>query len=1057
MTYLISRSSGIFILSLLFLLAVFSDDLLAQSTAQPKLVSPSSYSHSQNRSAPDHLKILGVMVEFQPDTNRFTSGNGTFGPGSIPYLENPGTNIDALPHDQHYFEAHLQFVKNYFEKVSGDQISIDFQVLPEVYKLPKKMAEYSPIGENPDLSEMSVFITDVWSAVGNSEINLSEFNPGDNIAFVIFHAGIGRDVELTGTNLDKTPQDLPSFYLSKETLADFLADPSFSGFPINNGNLLVDNSLIIPRTLTRSGADAVGNSFVLPLSINGLLTAQIGSHLGLPDLFNTENGRSGIGRFGLMDGAGIFSFNGLFPPELSAWEKTYLGWETPFLVDTESETTITLPAQSDFQNLSIAKVPLSSSEYFLVENRHRDPEGNGITITIEKSDGSIVTQMFTNQDQAFVNQETGFDDLLEPGVVIDVSNYDFSLLGGIISEDDGTERELNGGILIWHIDEGIIDSKISQNSINNNPNRKGVDLEEADGAQDIGLPTNIGLSQNNVTGSPFDFWWSENDARVITQADTIQFYENRFGPNTRPDNSSNSGAPATFEFFDFSENQPVASFRIRPLNPFSDLYESWDTQSNLKFTTISPTDDPYWRRFPLAAQPMSNGWIMIPGYDGIRFYNYERKTLSNSRVEKSSLQQPYLSDDLIAIAENPLRYSIPFNINAYRFDDGELDDGSSFTTDTNSAFLSSHQNNILDVDGTSTQIDLSTGELLQNNLPVQYSDRIGEYQSRIEDGVLMLEFPGGSESFVINQTEENSRFYTGIIQSSQNEILFYLLEDGELSIFTSDDDYQSKRFIHDSASIDWPAIADFNEDGSPNFLFVDYSSNQLIAKNMNGAFLASFPLSPPQEVIFIGTPLIADIDGDEMNDIIITGYDESSMNLYAFDKNGEPITGFPLLVGGIQNANSQPVHPVIADNKLAAISHFGELNVWEFKQIQNVQWRSKYGNQTTNKISGFIESDGSINPELSLLNREETYNWPNPAQDETQIRFQTREPAEVRIKVLTMSGRLISDQTIQSKGQIAEEILIDTSSWASGGYYALVEAKSGGVKEQKLIKIAIAK
>lgn len=1057
MTFLTLRSSGIFSLSLLFLLVGLSDGLFAQSNAKPSLITPPSSFNQQSSSTPDNLKILGVMVEFEPDTNRFTSGNGTFNPGSIPYLESPGTNIDPLPHDQKYFEAHLQFVKNYFETVSNDQISIEYQVLPDVYSLPNKMADYSPIGENPDLSEMAAFITDVWSAVGRSQFNLENLSESDNIAYVIFHAGVGRDIELTGTNLDKTPQDIPSFYVSKETMVEFFEDPSFSGFPIGNGNLLVDNSLIIPRTLTRSGTDAVENQFVLPLSINGLLTAQIGSHLGLPDLFNTDNGRSGIGRFGLMDGAGIFSYNGLFPPELSAWEKIYLGWDMPFTVDTESENRVSLPATSGSPNQRIAKIPLSNSEYFLVENRHRDPEGNGVTLTIKKNDGSIVTQTFTNQDTSFVYQESGFDELLETGVVIDVSNYDFSLPGGIISDDDNSNRTLNGGLLIWHIDERIIDAKIDQNSINNNPDHRGIDLEEADGAQDIGLPTTIGLSQNEVNGSPFDFWWSGNDSRVFTQADTIQFYENRFAQNTQPDNSSYSGASAPFELFDVSDNQPVANFRIRPVNPFSEFYELSDLQSDIEIETAATADDPYWQQFPLAAQPIDDRWILIPGYDGIRFYNTETKTLSSSRIESSSFQQPFLQEDLVATAENPSQQNNTIVINSYQFEAGNITDLSSFKTDRNNAFISSHRNNIIDIDGTTFQIDLSDQEIIQTSDTVQFSDQIGEYQSKIENNVLELIFPGGSESFMLGQRDQYSRVYTGIVQSVQNDILFYLLEDGRFSIYTPDDHYQSKRVIHEAEYIEWPAIVDFNRDNSPDFLFVDISSNQLIAKNINGAFLSSFPLSPEENVVFKGTPLVADINGDDENNMIILGYDESSINLYAFDINGEPLEGFPLLVGGINNQDSQPVHPLIAGNKLIALSHFGELKVWEFKQIQNVLWRSKYGNQTTNKVSGLLESDEPVTPQLSLLNREETYNWPNPARDETHIRFQTSTSAEVKIKILTMSGRLISELTIQSIGGAAEEVLLDTSSWGSGGYYALVEAKSGGEKEQKLIKIAIAR
>lgn len=138
---------------------------------------------------------------------------------------------------------------------------------------------------------------------------------------MIFHAGVGRDIELTGTNLDITPLDIPSLYLRKQNLASLLSEPSFQGFPVNDGTFRVTNSMVIPRTETRRGLDIQENEFAFPLSINGLLIASIGSHLGLPDLFNTETGDPGIGRFGLMDGAGFFSFNGLLPPNLPHGKK----------------------------------------------------------------------------------------------------------------------------------------------------------------------------------------------------------------------------------------------------------------------------------------------------------------------------------------------------------------------------------------------------------------------------------------------------------------------------------------------------------------------------------------------------------------------------------------------------------------------------------------------------------------------------------------------------------------------------------------------------------------
>ena len=141
-----------------------------------------------------------------------------------------------------------------------------------------------------------------------------------------------------------------------------------------------------------------------------------------------------------------------------------------------------MPATFLNQENSIAKLELSTSEYFLIENRHRDPNGSGVIITTRKSDGTEVNQVFTNQDSEFIFQESGFDTLLEKGTIINVSNFDWSLPGGLdIGEDEieGTDddRELNGGMLIWHIDESVINQQLASDRVNVDPYRRGIDLE----------------------------------------------------------------------------------------------------------------------------------------------------------------------------------------------------------------------------------------------------------------------------------------------------------------------------------------------------------------------------------------------------------------------------------------------------------------------------------------------------------------------------------------------------------------------------------------------------
>ena len=89
--------------------------------------------------------------------------------------------------------------------------------------------------------------------------------------------------------------------------------------------------------------------------------------------------------------------------------------------------------------------------------------------------------------------------------------------------------------------------------------------------------------------------------------------------------------------------------------------------------------------------------------------------------------------------------------------------------------------------------------------------------------------------------------------------------------------------------------------------------------------------------------------------------------------------------------------------------------------------------------------------------RSETYNWPNPAKEQTNLRFQTSNVGEVHVQIIDLSGQLIWEKQIQSRGGSPEEIKIDISQWPSGAYIALVKATVAGKTSSKLVKMAIAK
>ncbi len=131
------------------------------------------------------------------------------------------------------------------------------------------------------------------------------------------------------------------------------------------------------------------------------------------------------------------------------------------------------------------------------------------------------------------------------GVVISISDYDIGLPAS--------------GLLIWHIDEDRIQSGISNYSINGDREKRGVDLEEADGAQDIGYP-NIFLFADPTGGYFGDMWFQGNP-----EADALIGIENQplsFGPFSYPNTKSNDGATTYLSVSNIGLPNDTLSFSI---------------------------------------------------------------------------------------------------------------------------------------------------------------------------------------------------------------------------------------------------------------------------------------------------------------------------------------------------------------------------------------------------------------------------------------------------------------------------------------------------------------
>lgn len=128
--------------------------------------------------------------------------------------------------------------------------------------------------------------------------------------------------------------------------------------------------------------------------------------------------------------------------------KIYLGWAEPVeLLPGNYSINLAAKLSASLGDTVILKLPLSSTEYYLIENRQRDVSEDGAKLTY-KSNGSIVERTFLKDTTGFYSYDT--DSL--SGVVIDVDELDWALPGN--------------GIVIWHIDDNVINEKLAENKIN---------------------------------------------------------------------------------------------------------------------------------------------------------------------------------------------------------------------------------------------------------------------------------------------------------------------------------------------------------------------------------------------------------------------------------------------------------------------------------------------------------------------------------------------------------------------------------------------------------------
>ena len=990
--------------------------------------------------------VVALRVEFQPDTTRFSSGDGTFAGDPYHGIE---PRMDPLPHDAAYFEAHLAFLEDYVARVSDGKTVVRTHLVPGVVRLSRSIGAYAPTGLDADSdaerAKLAHLVYDAWtSAEANIDFDMSRFVPG-RTALLLFHAGVGRDTELSSTSLDRTPEDLPSIFFDTEALRKLGAGgATFHGFP-------VDHSMIVPRTETRPGTDPFsGERYLLELSINGLLAASFFNFLGVPDLFDTENGQSAIGPFGLMDAQGIFAYSGLLPPEPMAWTKYFLGWTDPVEITGDGPQTVRLRAVSFPDASESARVLVSDVEYFLVENRYRDPEGDGLTLRVFK-EGHIVEQRVNNGDSLFNSvTTTGFTG----GVVVGADGYDWALPGGVDSEDDSIE--LNGGILIWHVDERRLRAGLVDHAVNAGEKRA-IDLEEADGPQDIGYPSEGLFGHRRHLGTPYDFFYEGNPF-----APPNGLYRNRFGPDTYPGSETNAGGPSFMVLDAFSPPAADMSFVHRRETVGGAI----------------PIDAPELQALRGALMSLPGGskvsqagdHLLLYGQDSVAVATQDRAVLTG-RVPTAA--SPAVApgnrmatfecrmdggDERCAIVVRNLGESfdapevvwqLPPDISAGRPVSPILHvpEGSG---DTWHVLLDGETGRV-HVQASASGVRVVPGKSGGAVALAAWRGPAGDLAPVIfESGG--VEIDGTAWKYTVDAASGIGSPAVGRERAGGMAVL-PLTGTGELLLLAPGGVTRRIDVRAVAASTgragqgvlsNYPVLVDVDGDNRLDVLAAMDST--IFAFTQSGALAAGFPVTFPARIA--AQPLVFRLEGAEDWTMLAAGTDGY---LYAAEPGGQAAAPFPLEVGGAVYTT-----PLLLDDRIIAVSATGFAKAWQLPPIPEIWWGELYGSGAQNSFSALGEQADPFVPD-GLIDSKETYNWPNPIEGGiTHLRIRTSRDAQVRVTILDAGGAQVGDVDM---GSIAGGVPTETvwrANVQSGLYFARFTAKAAdGTRATKLIKMAV--
>lgn len=997
------------------------------------------------------LKILGIRVEFEeevPDDPR-TTGSGLFDMRSQDdFFAQEGHLIDPSPHHNRYFETHILALHNYWWTVSEGQLSFEGKVFPKdddvAYRLPHPMAYYGA----PD-SSMAVkiemltrFFHDCFNLADSLSVNDDpqiygiDFSQYD--CLVIFHAGSDLQSDLGGL-VEPTPGDLFSgFIMLRDTVW------------VNGGTFPITEGTFLPET--RSQDNRVG-------ALNALFAHEFGHQLGLPDLYNSETFLTQVGDFALMDNNAQFVgvdvgyarfVSGVLPVYPCAWSRAYLGFVEP--EEVTGDDTELFAAELLTDDRQLIKIPISPEEYFLIENRQVDIDGDHFS--------GLRADSTTNVILGPVNLGVRYN-----------REYDWLLPGS--------------GILIWHVDEGVAYLNYDLDGLNNfwdnqlqlDWNRRFLTIVEADGIIDFGGNYYTGYGRRE------DMFYKGNNTSLT--------------PHTFPSSKSRNKSDTHIWITDIGRSDTLMTLDIsqgwvqfgfpQKFIPETDASSLVSVKGGLQIFASSGRFIHAWG---------AGGSALFTYPDSVQIMQYDSTLVTVplaifAEDDSDFVGPPSLGDldgddtlEVVAATVDGRVFAwIPYDRNS----NGRADVVDGFPVKVGHgifvppivANLDSAESNLEIFVTTIGHIGFQATVISHDGSIVYSSASVGYVMALATTGDYNVNFIMRSMPYAHTDVCLWN-IYTGVssgcmpgFNGCEPIVAGDIDRDGDVdAVYRSDapasglvaSDLKSggSGFFApiDDSLVSGPLLADIDKDGYLEIIVA--SSDKIYAYNHNGTLVSNFPVDisypyGPADLID-SSPILGDVDGDGYPDIIVG---TRNRQILAYNWEGRMVDGFPIPVGG--PVTSSPILMNLdkdTDVELLVASDDGFIYAWDLPgeyDEDNLPW-VMYGYDAGHTNYFPKEKLPPITPLAGdLLPAKMAFNYPNPAESQTKIRYFLKEDAEVGIRVYDLSGMLVDEFPGPGVGRTHNELSWNCSRFASGVYLCRVEAKSDNENQVVFFKMAIVK